>query len=286
MKINEILASHDEGVSFEFFPPKSEKAKPVLSRTIEILKRYHPLYVSMTYGAGGATQDKTKEAVHMLTQHSDFVVMPHLTCIGAKVGELKMLLDHYKDQGIENIMALRGDPPQDETGPYTSGHQDLCYAKDLVALLKREYDDFCVGIAVYPEGHIETNSLEEDLKYTKQKIDAGADFAVTQMFFDNTYYFSLLDRFEEAGISLDVLPGILPLTDIVKVRQFASICRATVPRHIEETMSGFRDRSDMERAGIDFTIKQCRELKKYGVKRLHFFTLNKPEIITSILNAI
>ncbi|MBN2483930.1 MAG: methylenetetrahydrofolate reductase [NAD(P)H] [Candidatus Omnitrophica bacterium] len=286
MKINEILASRDEGISFEFFPPKSEKTNRALSRTIEILKGYHPLYMSMTYGAGGVAQDKTKEAVHMLTQYPDLVVMPHLTCIGAKTGELKMLLDHYKDQGIENIMALRGDPPQDETGPYISDTHDLCYAKDLVALLKREYNDFCVGVAVYPEGHIETNSLEEDLKYTKQKIDAGADFAVTQMFFDNTYYFSLLDRFEEAGISIEVLPGILPLTDIVKVKQFAAICRATVPRHIEETMNSFKDPGDRERAGIDFTITQCRELKKYGVKKFHFFTLNKPEIITSILDAI
>ncbi len=287
MNISDILAKRERGVSFEFFPPKSEKAKEALFRTIEVLKNYDPLYVSMTYGAAGATQDATKEAVQMLTRYENLVVMPHLTCVGAKGTELKKLLDHYRSKGISNIMALRGDPPQDAPEDFSFETQKLRYACDLVALLKKEYPAFCVGVAVYPEGHIETETLEEDIAYTKKKIDAGADFAVTQMFFDNVHYFSLLDRMENCGISLPVLPGILPLTDIGKVKKFASICRSSIPRHIEEGMERFKNNpADMEKAGIEFTIEQCRDLKKNGVNRIHFFTLNNPRVITEILQSI
>lgn len=287
MKIRDVLTEREQGVSFEFFPPRTQKAKQALARTIEVLRHYDPLYVSMTYGAAGAEQEQTKEAVKMLTDYENLVVMPHLTCVGAKVAELEKLLDYYQTKGITNIMALRGDPPKDSSPRFSFESQELKFARDLVALLKKNYPDFCVGVAVYPEGHIETASLEEDTKYTKEKIDTGADFAVTQMFFDNVHYFSLLDRMEEFDLSIPVLPGILPLTDIRKVRQFASICRATIPRRIEEKMEALKNNpADMEKAGIDFTIEQCRDLKKNGVDRLHFFTLNKPEVITTILRSI
>ena len=155
-----------------------------------------------------------------------------------------------------------------------------------MAFIKR-YNHFCIGVAVYPEGHIETASLDEDLEYAKQKIDSGADFAVTQMFFDNNYYFRLLERMRKKAITVPVLPGILPLTNIAKVKEFTSICKATIPRRVEEAIMRYRDQLvDMEKAGVDYTIRQCRQLIKNGVKRLHFFTLNKPEIITTILDAL
>ena len=285
MRISSILRQHDRGVSFEFFPPKTDKGKDNLAVKVQTLKKYDPLYVSMTYGAGGVNQQHTKEAVYMLLKESGLVVMPHLTCIGAGKDSIGELLDEYKSKRVQNIMALRGDPPQGDSD-FKINSKDFSYALDLVRFIK-EYGDFCVGVAVYPEGHIETSSLDEDMEYTKQKIDAGADFAVTQMFFDNSYYYSFLDRMEKKGITIPVLPGILPLTNIEKVKDFISICRTTIPRNIEQEMLRFSGNpGDMEKVGIEFTIKQCRDLIKNGVKRLHFFTLNKKETIATILDAV
>lgn len=285
MKINEILKQQNKGVSFEFFPPKTEKGIQSLSSTVELLKQYKPLYVSMTYGAGGGSQERTRQAVSMLLDLKNLEVMPHLTCIGACKNEIKKLLDGYKSQGIENIMALRGDPPVGESDSNFRS-KDYFFACDLVMTLK-QYNHFCVGVAVYPEGHIESKSLDQDMEFTKKKIDAGADFAVTQMFFDNAHYYSLLERMNKKNISIPVLPGILPLTDVEKIKQFAAICRTTIPQEITKKMDKVRHLpGEMEKIGIDYTISQCLDLIKNGVKKIHFFTLNKPEIITSIIEAI
>lgn len=285
MKISEVLKKRDKGVSFEFFPPKTEVGMKSLEHTAKILKAYKPLYVSMTYGAIGSTQERTKEATYMLLKEKDFVVMPHLTCIGAKASSINALLGEYQQKGVENIMALRGDQPQ-EIPDFDFKNQELCYAKNLVNLVKK-YGHFCIGVAVYPEGHIETSSLEEDIEYTKQKVAAGADFAVTQMFFDNAHYYALLERMAKKGISVPVLPGIFPLTDINKLKKFCSVVRTTIPKCIEDSMSRFcASPKDMEKIGIDFTIKQCRDLIKNGHKRLHFFTFNRLEMIKTILDAI
>lgn len=232
MKIIQILKTHDQGASFEFFPARSEKGRKLLVNMIGILKQYKPLYASMTYGAGGGDQNRTKEAVSLLLETKELEVMPHLTCLGARCNAIKDILDEYKAKGIENIMALRGDPPEGVTG-FDFTQKDFSYAVDLVKTIK-DYGHFCIGVAVYPEGHVEAVSLEQDLEHTKQKIDAGADFAVTQMFFDNKHYYSLVDRMHKNGIDIPVLPGILPLTDVEKVKQFASICRATIPKRIEK----------------------------------------------------
>ena len=211
--------------------------------------------------------------------------MPHLTCVGAHAEDIYRLLDCYRNQGISNIMALRGDPPK-ECLDFDFKKQEFSCARDLVSILKAGRN-FCVGVAVYPQGHIETDTLEQDMEYTKLKVDAGADFAVTQMFFDNAYYYALLERMRKKKIMIPVLPGILPLTDITKLKQFASLCRATLPRAIEERMERYRGNpADMEKEGIDVTIQLCRDLVKHGVKRFHFFTLNKPKVITAILDAI
>ncbi|MBI4845211.1 MAG: methylenetetrahydrofolate reductase [NAD(P)H] [Candidatus Omnitrophica bacterium] len=285
MRISDILKKHEEGITFEFFPPKTEKGRISFVNTVRILKKYNPLYVSMTYGAGGTTQERTKDAVKMLLDEKYFEVMPHLTCIGADKDNIALLLQEYEQQGIENIMALRGDLPLEDVGGDFS-RKDFSYGCDLVKFIKKN-KSFCIGIAVYPEGHIEALTLEDDMYYTKKKIDNGADFAVTQMFFDNSYYYALLDRMREYSIDIPVLPGILPLTDVEKVKQFAAVCRTTIPDDIEEKMERYkRNSEDMEKVGIEFTIKQCLDLMRNGIKQLHFFTLNKPNVITSILDAI
>ncbi|MBU1087537.1 MAG: methylenetetrahydrofolate reductase [NAD(P)H] [Candidatus Omnitrophica bacterium] len=285
MKINEILKHSEKGFSFEFFPPKTEKGRVSLSNTVDLLKKYNPLYVSMTYGAGGGSQAQTKDAVSMLLDFKDLEVMPHLTCIGSCEKDIKQMLDGYKSQGIENVMALRGDPPMGQSN-FNFSTKNYAHASDLVRTLK-QYNHFCVGVAVYPEGHIESKSLDQDMDFTKKKVDAGADFAVTQMFFDNAYYYALLERMSKKAISLPVLPGILPLTDVEKVKQFAAICRTTIPSDITTKMEKFRHNPvEMEKIGVEYTIKQCRDLINNGVKKIHFFTLNKPEIITAIIDAI
>jgi len=285
MKIKDILEKQKKGISFEFFPPKTESGMTSLQNTARALKAYQPLYVSMTYGAAGSSSSATKEATYMLLKEKEFTVMPHLTCIGLDAATVCNLLDEYKQKGIENIMALRGDPPQG-MADFDFKAQELCYAKNLVQLIKK-YGHFCIGVAVYPEGHIETSSLEEDTEYAKQKIDAGASFAVTQMFFDNAHYYGLLDRMKKKGINIPVIPGIFPLTDINKLKKFCSVARTTVPRYIEESMRRFINQPDeMEKLGIDFTIKQCKDLIKNGHKRLHFFTFNKLGMIKTILDAI
>lgn len=287
MKIKDILKLRDQGVSFEFFPPASAKSKLKLIETVKALGKYNPLYASMTCGAGGAWQDqaKTQTAVDILLTEGNLVVMPHLTCVETPLSIIKQLLAAYQQKGIENIMALRGDPPKDRANS-NSKSEGFSHAVDLVKLI-RSQTEFCLGVAVYPEGHIESESLNQDLDHTKQKIDSGADFAVTQMFFDNSYFYSFFERARRAGITIPILPGILPLTNIAKIKQFASICRTTIPKQIEERMEQVRDEPDeMERIGIEFTIKQCRDLKGQGFKRLHFFTLNKPKVMSEILDAI
>lgn len=285
MRISDILNKHDKGFSFEFFPPKTENGMRLLTATAKALKAYKPLYVSMTYGAAGSTKERTKEATYLLLKEEGLAVMPHLTCIGANKSEILALLAEYKNKGIENIMALRGDPPQCVPG-FDFKSQELCYARELVLFIKKHYD-FCIGVAVYPEGHIETSSLEEDIEYTKEKIEAGASFAVTQMFFDNAHYYGLLDRMNKKGIKIPVLPGIFPLVDIDKLKKFCSVARTTIPKHIEETMSRFRlNPQGMQDAGLDFTIRQCRDLIKNGHRKLHFFTFNKPDVIKAILDAL
>ncbi|MCF7908878.1 MAG: methylenetetrahydrofolate reductase [NAD(P)H] [Candidatus Omnitrophica bacterium] len=283
MKIVDILKTRESGVAFEFFPPSTQKSEERLIETVRILKDYQPLYVSMTHGAGGTDQTKTQKAVDILLSEGGLAVMPHLTGISASKSQAEELLKAYQLKGLENIMALRGDPPKEEIGAKVG---DFRYAIDLVKFIK-ERSDLCIGVAVYPEGHIETESVEQDLDYTKQKIDSGADFAVTQMFFDNSYYYSFLDRMKKRAINAPVLPGILPLTNIAKVKEFASICRTTIPRQIEEKMEQFKDKpKEMEKVGIDFTIKQCRDLKSQGVKYIHFFTLNRPKVMSAILESI
>jgi methylenetetrahydrofolate reductase (NADPH) len=285
MKITKLLKHNEKRVSFEFFPPKTEKEKESLLLTIKALKKYKPIYTSMTYGAGGTAQGNTKTAVDMLLREKDLVVMPHLTCIGTKEEDIEDLLKYYKNEGIENIMALRGDLP--DGGSKEELHEKrLPYACNLVGLIKK-LNHFCIGVAIYPEGHIETSSLNDDLEYTKQKIDAGADFAVTQMFLDNKYYYSMLDRMKKKGITIPTLPGILPLTDINKLKRFASLTRTTIPKGIENTMNRLsKNKEDMKKAGIDYTIKQCKDLIKNGSEKIHFFTLNQPEVMKIILEAI
>lgn len=285
MFIRDILKERDEGVSFEFFPPKTEEGRDDFLRVVKELSAFDPLYVSVTYGAGGTTQDRTYRTLKWLREETDLTLMSHLTCIGATKEAMDDLLRRYISIGIDNILALRGDPPKG-IPDFNPLKGEFRYASDLVRFI-RGYGCFSIGVAVYPEGHQESPSLDKDIEYMKKKIDEGADFGITQMFFDNRFFYEFMERVERAGISIPIIPGIMPIGDIRKIKEFASFCKATIPDSIMKRMEPLQHNpEEMKKIGIEIAIKQCIELRDNGVRYLHFYTLNRPDMVSSIIKAI
>jgi len=211
--------------------------------------------------------------------------MSHLTCIGATKIGMDSLLRDYMANGIDNILALRGDPPRG-VPDFDPTRGEFKYARDLVEFIRR-YDYFSIAVAVYPEGHQESPNIERDIEYTKQKIDAGADFGITQMFFDNRYYYDFMDRAEKKGITIPIIPGIMPITDYRKISEFAALCRTTIPGVVRKRMEAALDKPyDMKRLGVEHAIRQCEDLLSNGVRYLHFYTLNKSDAVSEVLDAI
>ncbi|MBI4304215.1 MAG: methylenetetrahydrofolate reductase [NAD(P)H] [Chloroflexi bacterium] len=283
MKIGEITARKGSSLSFEFFPSKTPEDEDRLLETVRRLEIFAPTFVSVTYGAGGGTKLSTRQAVKRIKEETSLTVMPHLTSIGQSRDELEAILLDYRDMGIENILALRGDPPK-ETAERLAKN-GLAYARDLVELAA-SFGAFSIGVAVYPEGHCEAPSLELDMAYTKAKIDAGADFAITQMFFDNDYFYRFMERAELAGISIPIIPGIMPVIDIQKIRRFSELCGATLPGALIERMTQAASPEEAKKIGIDFAIEQCEDLQRHGVRFFHFYTLNKADVVTEILHSL
>jgi len=285
MKIGKMLDEKRESVSFEFFPPKTDSAERTLFETIEKLSDFKPTYVSVTYGAGGSTRDKTIRTVERLVHETSFNVMPHLTCISASKDDTVGILDYYAKLGIENILALRGDPPMGATElPEIDDGFD--YAKDLIKFIKENYD-FSICSAVYPEGHRESPNIDMDMLYTKEKADLGSDFFITQMFFDNIFLYKFLERCKKFGINISVIPGIMIITDFKKINQLANMCGTSVPTELAKLIEKYNEPSDdAKKAGIEFTINQCRDLLNNGIKFFHFYTLNRWEPVTEVINAL
>ncbi len=283
MRIREILMERRTGVSFEFFPPKSLEGKDGFMRVVTDLRRYNPLYVSVTYGSGGSTRDRTNYTLKWIRDETDLTVMSHLTCIGATRTSIDTLLRDYMSHGIDNILAMRGDPPRDMPG-FDISKGEFRYARDLVEFI-RQYNYFSIAVAVYPEGHSESPSIEKDMEYTKQKIDAGADFGITQMFFENRYYYDFMERAEKIGIRIPILPGIMPITDCRRIEEFADFCSATIPKEIREKMLPLRDKPDgMRKLGIELAVRQCEDLLRNGVRYLHFYTMNRADAVHEIID--
>ena len=281
MKIKELMARQERSISFEFFPPKTKEGEAQLFEAIAKLESLNPVFVSVTYGAGGSTLKNTRNVVLRIKQETSLTPMPHLTCIDQDKNELKKILGDYREQGIENVLALRGDPPKG-TEKFIPPQNGFCYAIDLVKLTV-SVGGYSIGVAVYPEGHIESPSLEMDIFYTKQKIDAGADFALTQMFFDNHFFYDFMERAGKAGISIPIIPGIMPVTDIERTKKFSQMCHATLPASLVEGMQKITSADEAHRFGIDFATRQCENLWRNGVRYFHFYTLNHSETVTEIL---
>lgn len=285
MRISEVLKTNERGISFEFFPPKTQEGKVQFMAVVKELEAYKPIYASVTYGAGGSTQDRTRDTLLTLRKETGLNLMSHLTCIGAKKDAMDALLADYRENGIDNILALRGDPPHDMYEfDRTAG--EFLYARDLVEFVKG-YGYFSIGVAVYPEGHQEAPSLDADLDHIKEKLDAGGEFGIAQMFFDNAYFYNFLDKARKKGIGAPMLPGIMPVTDLEKIRKFASFCGVTIPREVEDALGpAAGNPEEMFKRGVELCIKQCRDLLANGVRYLHFYTLNKSEAVKEVLAAL
>ena len=283
MKICEYLKEGNFSLSFEFFPPKDQKGKEQLFKTLDQLTEYKPTFVSITYGAGGTTRERTFETVKEVKEKYNLTVMPHLTCVAHDEGEVLELLNRYREIGIENILALRGDRPKDNP------KEGFCkYAVDLVRLIKENYgNEFCIGVACYPEGHQEAPSLEEDIKHLKEKVEAGGEFAITQMFFRNEDFFRFRELLEKYGVDIPVIVGIMPITNFKQIKKFADLCGATIPLGLAKKLSEVQENpEEVYKIGVDYAIKQTEELIDNGVSGIHIYTLNKPDAARDIVEAL
>jgi len=281
MKIKELIAQQGKSISFEFFPPKTRGDEDKLFGVIAELEALNPTFVSVTYGAGGGTLKNTRQVLLRIKRETSLTPMPHLTCVDQGKDELSKILEDYSGHGVENVLALRGDPPKGAE-KFTAPENGFCYAIDLVQLAIAT-GGYSIGVAVYPEGHIEAPSLEMDMFYTKQKIDAGADFAITQMFFDNQFFYGFMERAEKAGISIPIIPGIMPVTDIEKIKRFSQMSGATLPPSLVEQMEKATSADEAQRIGIDFATRQCQDLWQNGVRYFHFYTLNRSQTVAEIM---
>jgi len=287
MKLSEILSRADKPlISCEFFPPKTDKGEENLWNCLNELRSINPAYISVTYGAGGTTQDRTKGIVTRIKDETGLSPVAHLTCVGASKDELAALLADYRAAGIENILALRGDAPEgmDRFEAVAGG---FSHATDLIAFL-REQGDFSIACATYPEGHPESKGgVADDIRYLKIKQDNGADVAVTQYFFDNDTFFRFRDACRSAGITLPIIPGIMPIGNFDQIVRFSAMCGAGIPNWLHEKMEPAKgDLEAVKALGIELAVKQCRELLLAGVPGLHFYTLNKPDATIAIRNQL
>ncbi len=290
-RIGELLDRGKPVFSFEFFPPKTDEGARTLMTTVADLEEaLDPDFVSVTYGAGGSTRDRTVEVVTSIQRELGLTTMAHLTCVGSGEGEIAEVVERLVENGIENILALRGDPPKEGGSESPDGFHPapggFAHATELADFLESRWD-VDIGGACYPEGHLESKSLEEDLKWTKVKVEKGAQFLITQLFFDNKHYFDLVARARKAGIAVPIVPGIMPITNVAQIERFTKMCGAKIPQELAERLHRVQEDPALVMAtGIEHAIKQCRKLLEAGAPGLHFYTLNKSHATRSILAAV
>ncbi len=276
MRITQLFETSTRPVfSFEFFPPKNDEGRRALESVVAELARLEPGFVSVTYGAGGSTRDRTIELVRHIKREIGLEAMAHLTCVGSSRAELTHVLDRLERASIENVIALRGDPPKGETEfrPHPDG---LSHASDLIAFIRAEQRPFCIAAAGYPETHLEAPSPDADLQYLKLKVDLGAEVIITQLFFDNAVYFDFVERARAAGIEVPIVPGIMPITNVGQIERFTTMCGATIPADLHARLDAVRRDSEAVAAlGVEHALAQCRELLRRGAPGVHFYTLNR-----------
>ena len=290
MRIHERIAADAEpSFSFEFFPPRTAEGEQNLADALSALARLDPTFVSVTYGAGGSEEERgrTIDIVSRIKADHGLEAMAHFTCVGATVPELRGMLDRMRDAGISNVLALRGDPPQGMAArDWTAVDGGLRYSRELIELIRSNYD-FTIGAACFPEVHLAAESADTDLRYTREKVDAGARFLITQLFFDNAVYYDFVARARDAGIDVPIIPGIMPITNVAQIRRFTSLCGACLPPGL---LRELELRSDQPDAAADFGVAyatmQCADLLANGAPGIHFYTLNRSPSTRAILSAL
>ena len=286
MRIVDLFGADAPVISFEFFPPKTEEGVETLYRTVEELKPCRPSFVSVTYGAGGSTRDRTLELVARIQRDLGITTMAHLTCVGSTKAEIKDTLQRLHDSGIRNVLALRGDPPKGEA-EFQATTGGFRYATELVAFIRELDLGFCIGAACYPEGHVECPDAEEDLQHLVEKVDAGADFLVSQLFFDNDEYRAFARRAHSAGISIPIVPGLMPVTNVSQVERFTKMCGARIPQELHRRLRIVQeDSSAVVATGVQWAVDQGRELLAQGAPGLHFYTLNRSSATLAVHAAL
>ena len=285
MRIDELLATQRPVFSVEFFPPKTPTGFDLLFETVEALKPLGPDYVSVTYGAGGATRDGTVEIAERIKSEHGIEVMAHLSCVGETREGLRAILDRFDAIGIENVLALRGDPPRGE-GEFTPPEDGLASAAELTEFITGDYE-FAIGGACFPEVHPEAADLESDLDYLKTKVDAGARFLITQLFFDNRYYFDFVAAARERGIDVPIIPGVIPIASFGQVARICSLCDASIPEELSASMEALGGDEEAEALlGVAFAARQCEELLAGGAPGIHFYALNRAPGTRAVLAAL
>jgi methylenetetrahydrofolate reductase (NADPH) len=280
MKISELLKREEPHISFEVFPPKTDKGEASVLNAVTELAKSKPSYISVTYGAGGGTSKNTQKIASYIQDDLGITALAHLTCVSSTKEEVRQVIGNLKEAGIENILALRGDIPKDSNFPIPNQYQ---YAYQLVEEI-RSQGDFCIGAACYPEVHPETFHKEEDIKHLKQKVDCGVDFLTTQMFFDNNVHYNFLYRLREAGVTVPVLAGIMPVTNGKQISRICELSGTSLPPRFRAIADKFGDTPEaMEQAGIAYATDQIVDLIANGVKHIHIYTMNKPAVAEGII---
>lgn len=280
MKIIDRLLEDKIHISFEVFPPKTDAGYEKVRSATEQIAGLHPSYISVTYGAGGGTSKNTAKIASYIRDELGVESLAHLTCASSTKAEVQIVIENLKALGIENILALRGDIPEGMVFPSEDRYH---YAYELVEAIRRS-GDFCIGAACYPEGHVENEHKEDDIKFLKQKVDSGVDFLTTQMFFDNDIHYNFLYRIREAGITVPVLPGIMPITSAAQMKRSQELSGTVFPRRFLAMLDRFGDHPKaMEQAGIAYATDQIIDLLANGVKNIHIYSMNKPHIAAKIM---
>ena len=285
MRIDHLRRPGRPLVSFEFFPPKTDAGFDKLRGTVESLVPLGPDYVSVTYGAGGSTRTKTLDLVGTIQNEVGLTAMAHLTCVGHTRDEIGEVLDQLWDRGVRNVLALRGDPPEGSR-QFQAVNGGFTNSGELTAYVKNRHG-FFVAVAGYPEGHPECLNRTRDLEHLKQKVDAGADAVVTQLFFDNADFYDWRDRCRRMGIDVPITAGVMPIQNVGQIKRFVTMCGAKIPHPLLtklESLDG--DEVAVERAGVDYATRQCQDLVFHGVDGLHFYTLNKSTATTEIFKGL
>jgi methylenetetrahydrofolate reductase (NADPH) len=286
MKIRDMFAVGGPVISFEFFPPKTSEGTEALYRTVEALSVCRPSYVSVTYGAGGSTRDRTIELVTRIKTELGVEAMAHLTCVGSTADEIRDVLKRLHDGGIENVLALRGDPPKGERS-FERPEGGFGNANELVTFIHEQGLDLCVGAACHPEGHLEAESLDLDLQNLRHKVSCGADFLISQLFFHNEDFLSFVQRARNIGIEVPIVPGLMPVTNVAQVERFTKMCGASIPDKLSRRLKRVEsDPAAVVGTGILWTTQQCEELLARGVAGIHFYTLNKSSATLAVHAAI